>query len=414
MILPFYISKRLFSGREGKREVSRPAILVATAGVALGLAVMIISISVMFGFKKEIRDKVEGFGGQLQVMNMQSFRSNETYPIAFDDSLLQVVGKLPGVKHAQRYTLKPGMLKTDDNFRGVQLKGVGKEYDFTFLKKNLKEGNLPDFSQQEGGVPIVISRMVADELHLGVDSKVFAYFFEGTIRVRRFHVVGIYQTNMKEFDKNLVFTDINTVTKLNGWESNQVSGVEMSLTPGADAQSSLQSAIRFINPRLDAYGAKYATYSIEELYPQLFQWLDMLDLNIWIILILMILVASFTMIAGLLIIILEHTNFIGILKALGATNRQIRQIFLYFASFVILRGLVVGNVIALVLIFSQQYLGWAHLDASTYYLERVPVLFQPAYWGIVNAATFLLCVMALLIPCHLVSYIHPAKSIRFE
>ncbi len=414
MILPFYISKRLFSGREGKREVSRPAILVATAGVALGLAVMIISISVMFGFKKEIRDKVEGFGGQLQVMNMQSFRANETYPIVVDDSLMRLMGKLPGVTHTQRYTLKPGMLKTDDNFRGVQLKGVGREYDFSFLKKNLKEGTLPDFSKEEGGVPILVSRMVADELHLGVGSKVFAYFFEGTLRVRRFYVTGIYQTNMKEFDKNLVFTDIKTVTKLNGWFEDQVSGVEMSLAPTVDAENSLQAAISFINPQLDRYGAKYAAYGIEELYPQLFQWLDMLDMNIWIILILMILVASFTMIAGLLIIILEHTNFIGVLKALGATNRQIRQVFLYFASFVILRGLIVGNVIALVLIFSQHYLGWAHLDASTYYLERVPVLFQPGYWGMVNAATFLLCVMALLIPCHLVSYIHPAKSIRFE
>jgi lipoprotein-releasing system permease protein len=414
MILPFYISKRLFSGREGKREVSRPAILVATAGVALGLAVMIISISVMFGFKKEIRDKVEGFGGQLQVMNMQSFRANETYPIVVDDSLMRLMGKLPGVTHTQRYTLKPGMLKTDDNFRGVQLKGVGREYDFSFLEKNLKEGTLPDFSKEEGGVPILVSRMVADELHLGVGSKVFAYFFEGTLRVRRFYVTGIYQTNMKEFDKNLVFTDIKTVTKLNGWFEDQVSGVEMSLAPTVNAENSLQAAISFINPQLDRYGAKYAAYGIEELYPQLFQWLNMLDMNIWIILILMILVASFTMIAGLLIIILEHTNFIGVLKALGATNRQIRQVFLYFASFVILRGLIVGNVIALVLIFSQHYLGWAHLDASTYYLERVPVLFQPGYWGMVNAATFLLCVMALLIPCHLVSYIHPAKSIRFE
>jgi lipoprotein-releasing system permease protein len=414
MILPFYISKRLFSGHEGKREVSRPAILVATAGVALGLAVMIISISVMFGFKKEIRDKVEGFGGQLQVMNMQSFRANETYPIVVDDSLMRLMGKLPGVTHTQRYTLKPGMLKTDDNFRGVQLKGVGREYDFSFLEKNLKEGMLPDFSKEEGGVPILVSRMVADELHLGVGSKVFAYFFEGTLRVRRFYVTGIYQTNMKEFDKNLVFTDIKTVTKLNGWFEDQVSGVEMSLAPTVDAENCLQAAISFINPQLDRYGAKYAAYGIEELYPQLFQWLDMLDMNIWIILILMILVASFTMIAGLLIIILEHTNFIGVLKALGATNRQIRQVFLYFASFVILRGLIVGNVIALVLIFSQHYLGWAHLDASTYYLERVPVLFQPGYWGMVNAATFLLCVMALLIPCHLVSYIHPAKSIRFE
>jgi lipoprotein-releasing system permease protein len=368
----------------------------------------------MFGFKKEIRDKVEGFGGQLQVMNMQSFRANETYPIVVDDSLMRLMGKLPGVTHTQRYTLKPGMLKTDDNFRGVQLKGVGREYDFSFLEKNLKEGMLPDFSKEEGGVPILVSRMVADELHLGVGSKVFAYFFEGTLRVRRFYVTGIYQTNMKEFDKNLVFTDIKTVTKLNGWFEDQVSGVEMSLAPTVDAENCLQAAISFINPQLDRYGAKYAAYGIEELYPQLFQWLDMLDMNIWIILILMILVASFTMIAGLLIIILEHTNFIGVLKALGATNRQIRQVFLYFASFVILRGLIVGNVIALVLIFSQHYLGWAHLDASTYYLERVPVLFQPGYWGMVNAATFLLCVMALLIPCHLVSYIHPAKSIRFE
>lgn len=409
-----FVAQRLFRNSGNGKNVTRPAIVIATAGVAIGLAVMIIAVSVVMGFKQEIRSKVIGFGQHVQIMNYETLASNTSKPIGIPSALVEQVQQVPGVAHVQRFCNKEGILKTNEEFKGIMLHGVGPEFDASFIKQHMKQGEFPVFPDSVSSNKIVISATIANELHLTVGSKVFAYFFDGNVRTRRFSVVGIYETNMTEFDKALIFTDLYTCKKLNAWETDQYSGLEIQLNDINQLQPVAQSLVHRINKRCDAYGATYATLTINELYPQIFSWLSLLDVNVWVILALMVSVAGFTMISGLLIIILERTNFIGIMKAMGATNSGIRSVFMHFSVFVLGRGLLWGNVLGLGLIALQHCFGVIHLDASTYYVDTVPVLLNPLYVVYINAATLLICVLVLILPSFLISNIHPAKSIRFE
>lgn len=414
MNFSLYIARKLSGDKGETKKVSRPAIRIATAGVAIGLAVMLISVCVMLGFKQEIRSKVIGFGSHIQILNYESLRASAYAPLAFSDTLLHQLRSLEGVAHVQRFCDKGGILKTDEAFKGIVLQGVDRDFDPTFLKSNLVEGEIPVFSADSSSNKIVISRQISDELCLKLGDKVYAYFFEGTVRARRFSVVGIYQTNMTEFDKQLVFTDLYTCNRLNNWQQDQCSGVEVSLADFNDLDVVSQKLIKLVNHREDAYGASYSAMTIKELYPQIFDWLNLLDMNVWVILILMVGVAGFTMISGLLIIILERTNFIGVMKALGATNYIMRRIFLYYAVFIIGKGLLWGNIIGIGLVLLQEYTGLIRLDAATYYVESVPVLINWGYILVINLFTFLVSVLVLILPSFLISHIHPAKSIRFE
>lgn len=409
-----FIARRLHGYKGDAQGVSHPAIRIATAGVAVGLAVMLISICVVLGFKGEIRSKVVGFGSHIQVMNYESLYAMETKPIVVNDSLMKLLAEVPNVRHVQRFCLKTGMLKTDESFKGVQLRGVGPEFDSTFIKKHLVEGTLPAFSDRKASNEILISQQIADELHLSVGSKVFAYFFDNSVRARRFTVTGIYRTNLTEFDNALVFTDLYTCNKLNSWQSDQCSGAEVQLNDFDRLDETSLQIINLVNRHTDAYGASYTSPTIKELYPQIFAWLGLLDTNVWVILILMIAVAGFTMVSGLLIIILERTNFIGIMKALGASNTAIRHIFLYFSVFVIGKGLLWGNIIGIGLVLAQRYFGLIHLDAATYYVDTVPVYIHVGYLVAINAATLVISTAVLILPSFLISRIRPATSIRFE
>lgn len=413
MNLNLFIARRLFRDREGARKVSRPAIAIATAGVAIGLAVMIVSLCVVLGFKQEIRSKVIGFGSHIQILNYESLTTNLLHPVELPPSLIERIERTPGVAHVQRYCNKNGILKTDEDFKGILLHGVGPEFDTSFVAANLLEGRIPRFSDEESTNEILISAQIARELRLTVGSRVFAYFFEGSVRARRFTVAGIYQTNLTEFDKTLVFTDLYTCSRLNNWQPNQYSGLEITVNRFEEADR-VAAALAGVAQRGDTPEKSYSTLTICDLYPQIFAWLDLLDMNVWVILILMVAVAGFTMISGLLIIILERTNFIGVMKALGATNRSMRHIFLYFSAFVIGKGLIWGNVLGIGLVALQRAFGLFRLDAETYYVEVVPVLFNPWLIVAVNAATLLICVGVLIVPSFLISNIHPAKSIRFE
>ena len=414
MNFSLYIARKLSGDKGNQKKVSRPAIRIATAGVAIGLAVMLISVCVMLGFKQEIRSKVIGFGSHVQIINYESLRASAYAPLAFNDTLFRQIRSLEGVAHIQRFCNKGGILKTDEAFKGVMLQGVDCDFNSTFLRSNLVDGDIPVFSADSSSNKVVISRQIADELRLKVGDKVYAYFFEGAIRSRRFTVAGIYQTNMTEFDKQLVFTDLYTCNRLNNWQADQCSGVEISLTDFDNLDAVSKKLIKLVNHRTDAYGAFYSAMTIKELYPQIFDWLNLLDMNVWVILILMVGVAGFTMISGLLIIILERTNFIGVMKALGATNHVMRQIFLYYAVFIIGKGLFWGNVFGLGLVLLQQYTGLIRLDAATYYVESVPVLINWGYILVINLFTFAASVLVLILPSFLISHIHPAKSIRFE
>jgi len=415
MNFPLFIAKRIYNDKGDKRKVSRPAIQIATVGVAIGLAVMIISVCVVLGFKNSIRDKVIGFGSHIQVENFNSIQSSDPYPICTDQKILTNIKNINGVKHIQRFALKPGILKTNVDFLGVIFKGIGPEYDETFLKNNLIDGTIPKFSDSYSSNKILISKVMADALNLRVGDKVFSYFISSDdVRARKFTICGIYQANMSEYDKSLCFTDLYTAVKLNGWEYDQSSGIEVTVNDFNHLQDTYNIFINKINRSQDKYNDIYTSQTIQEAHPQVFAWLDLLDINVWIILALMICVAGFTMISGLLIIILERTNMIGTMKALGATNTTIRHTFLWFAVFILGKGLLIGDIIGIGLIILQKYSGIIKLDATTYYVSTVPVVINIPLILIINAATLIISVFILVAPSYLISRIHPSRSMRYE
>ena len=415
MHFPLFIAKRLYSEQGDKRKVSRPAIHIATAGVAIGLAVMIISVCVVLGFKHTIRDKVIGFGSHIQVADFLTLQQMEQYPIVIDDSMTNVLKHIPDVAHVQRFAMKEGILKTDSDFLGVAFKGVGPEFDSTFIHSNMVEGSIPHFSDSVSHNQILVSQLMADKLHLKSGQRIFAYFFDNNgVRTRRFTIAGIYQTNLKKYDETIVFTDLYTAVKLNGWESDQASGAELSVNNFDNLDMVESRVLSKVKGTVDHYGETYSSATIKELNPQIFQWLDLMDLNVWIILALMLIVAGVTMISGLLIIILERTSMIGILKALGARNKTIRHTFMWFAVFIIGKGMLIGNVLSLGLLALQQAFGIIKLDAQTYYVSTVPVEINALYIVGLNVATLLISVFMLVAPSYLISHIHPAKSMRYE
>ena len=415
MHFPLFIAKRLYSEQGDKRKVSRPAIHIATAGVAIGLAVMIISVCVVLGFKHTIRDKVIGFGSHIQVADFLTLQQMEQYPIVIDDSMINVLKHIPDVAHVQRFAMKEGILKTDSDFLGVAFKGVGPEFDSTFIHNNMVEGSIPHFSDSVSHNQILVSQLMADKLHLKSGQRIFAYFFDNNgVRTRRFTIAGIYQTNLKKYDETIVFTDLYTAVKLNGWESDQASGAELSVNNFDNLDMVESRVISKVKGTVDHYGETYSSATIKELNPQIFQWLDLMDLNVWIILALMLIVAGVTMISGLLIIILERTSMIGVMKALGARNKTIRHTFLWFAVFIIGKGMLLGNVIGLGLLALQHFTGMVKLDAQTYYVSTVPVEFNWLFIVALNVATLLISIFMLVAPSYLISHIHPAKSMRYE
>lgn len=415
MHFPLFIAKRLYNEQGDKRKVSRPAIHIATAGVAIGLAVMIMSVCVVLGFKHTIRDKVIGFGSHIQVADFLTLQQLEQYPIVMDDSMVHVLKQIPGVSHVQRFAMKEGILKTDNDFLGVLFKGVGQDFDSTFIHSNMVEGSIPHFSDSISQNKILISKLMADKLRLKTGERIFAYFFDHNgVRTRRFTISGIYQTNLRKYDESIVFTDLYSAIKLNGWEHDQASGAELTVKNFEDLYQVENRIIAKVNRTVDHYGETYSSATIKELNPQIFQWLDLMDLNVWIILALMLIVAGVTMISGLLIIILERTSMIGVMKALGARNKTIRHTFLWFAIFIIGKGMIIGNIVALGVLSLQQMFGFIKLDAQTYYVSTVPVEFNGWYILALNVATLIISIFMLVAPSYLISHIHPAKSMRYE
>ena len=415
MNLPLFIAKRIYHDEDERRKVSRPAIRIATAGVAIGLAVMIISVCVVIGFKHTIRDKVVGFGSHITVADYMTLQSDAPYPICIDDSMMEVLQGVKGVTHVQRFSQKQGILKTDNDFLGVVLKGVGPEFDSTFISSHLTEGHMPVFSDSSGTNQIVISKLIADKLLLKSGDRIYAYFMnEGDVRTRRFTIAGIYNTNLKHFDESLCLADLYTVSRLNGWEPDQVSGAELTVGDFDSLDAIDMEMNAKVDRTTDRYGAVYSSLTIEKMYPQLFAWLELLDLDVWIILALMIAVAGFTMISGLLIIIIERTSMIGTLKALGAKNKLIRHTFLWFAVFIIAKGLVIGNILGIGICLLQRYFGIVKLDAETYYVDVVPVEINLPLILLLNIATLFISVVVLIAPSFLISHIQPAKAIKYE
>ena len=412
--MELFIARRLYKSEQGSRSVSRPAVLIAQIGVALGLAVMLVTIAVSFGFKHEVREKAVGFSSHIHISNYESGQSYEALPVAADSALLGRLAAMPSVEHVQRYAAKPGVFRTDNDFIGYILKGVGEDYDLSFYAQYLKEGVLPQFSDSVASGNILISRVIADKLQLNVGDKVDSYFLQGTMRARRYTVAGIYETGFNEYDRLFVIADLKAVQALNRWEPDQVTGVEVVLSDFSKVEDMNWELGTLLDRTEDKYGNQYLVQSVTDINPGLFAWLDVLDMNVWLILALMIGVAGFTMISGLLILIIERTQFIGILKALGASNASVRKAFLYLAMLIIGKGMLWGNIVGLGLCAVQKFTGLIPLDPANYYLDRVPIEFNWLFILAVNVVMFVLSVLILIVPSHLISRIYPTKAMRFE
>ncbi|MDD6112364.1 MAG: ABC transporter permease [Prevotellaceae bacterium] len=415
MNFPLFIARRIYSDKGDRRKVSRPAIHIATVGVAIGLAVMILTVSVVLGFKHTIRDKVIGFGSHIQVCNFLAMQTTDSYPICIDDSTLNALRHIDGISHAERYATAQGILKTETDFLGIAFKGVAEEYNWDFIRQNLVSGEIPKFSDKSASNKLLVSTNTASTLHLKVGDRIYGYFVSDTgVRTRRFTVSGIYETNMSQFDNSLCFTDLYTTRKVNGWEEGQCSGAELRVSDFSRLEATATGVVKKVNRKTDRYGDVMISQTIYEAYPQIFSWLSLLDINVWIILVLMICVAGFTMISGLLIIILERTQMIGTLKALGAKNSSIRHTFLWFAVFVIGRGVVFGNLAAIALIVLQKTTGIVSLDPATYYVSEAPMEVNIPAFVVLNVVTVAVSILILIAPSYLISHIHPAKSMRYE
>ena len=414
MSLSFFIAHRLYCEKKEGRQISRPAVLIAKTGIAVGLAVMLVAVCVIVGFKSEVRDKIVGFGGHVQINNLEQMQPYEPLAIGIDDTLINSLAAFPNVKHIQRYSVKPGMIKTEKAFQGMVLKGVGQDYDLSFLRSHLIGGEFPNFTDSITSNQVVVSQAMAEQLELNLGDKLDTYYIENEIRIRRLSIVGIYCTGFTEYDSYFLFTDLHTVNRLNHFQSGQVSGIEVILDNYATLENDTWEIGSFLEKCIDRYGAKYTARNVEQLNPAIFAWLGVLDVDIWVILVLMMGVAGFTMISGLLILIIERAAMIGTLKSLGANNGIIRRVFLWLSVFIIGRGILWGNVIGLGFCLLQYYTGLLTLDAETYYMDTVPIAFNIKYLILLNAGTLLASVLILLGPSYLIARIRPADAMRFE
>ena len=414
MNLPLFLAKRMYKGEETDKNASRPAVLIAMTGIAIGLAVMIITVAIIVGFKQEIRNKIVGFSGHAQISNLHSPNSFESLPIMADDDLLSRISEHSQVSHLQRYATKVGMIKTDDAFQGMVLKGVGQEYDLSFLKTFLLAGEMPQFTDSVSSNQVLISKTIADKMQLAVGDKMDTYFVQENIRARRLTIAGIYQTNFSAFDNQFLITDLHLVNRLNGWEKGQVSGIEVMLHDYDQLnEASYILSDSFYNVT-DSYGQSLCVRNVEQINSHIFGWLEVLDVNIWVILVLMIGISGFTMISGLLIIIIERTSMIGVLKSLGANNTTIRHQFLWFAVFLVGKGMFWGNVVGLGFYAIQHWFHLFPLDPANYYMDCVPVSLSLWHILLLNGGTLLASVLILILPSYLITRIHPATSMRYE
>ena len=417
MNFELFIARRIhFSGTTGdrKKRVTPPAVRIAVAGIAIGMAVMILSVAIVIGFKQEVRAKVIGFGSHIQITNLDSNSSYETTPIHISDSLQNTLRHIPGVRHVESFATKPGLLKTDTDFQGIVLKGIDADYDWTFFRKHLKEGTPFSVTPGRMTTDVLISRHLSDLLRLRCGDTFLAYFVQDDVKARKFRISGIYDTGFSDSDRLFVLTDIAQIRHLNDWSPDAVSGLEILVDDYDHLDETADRVDDLLLNRRDSTGNTYYVRSIRELNPIIFNWLDLLDLNVVVILALMMAVSGFTMISGLLIIILERTNMIGILKAIGQANGSLRRVFLYVSTFLIGRGMLWGNLIGLALCWVQWQFHVLTLDPSIYYLDAVPIRLSFSSWLLINIGALTVTLLMMLAPSYLITKISPARTIRFE
>ncbi len=408
-----FIARRIIGKKKGRRSFSGSIVAIATFGIALGLAVMIIAVAIITGFKKEISGKVTGFGAHIQILNLDSNISFETKPVPAHLESLDRVKKLEGVSNIQPFALKAGIIKTGEEIHGAVLKGVDSQYDWNFIEKHMIGGETFKVNDSIRTNMVVLSLHTANLLNLGVGDKFTMYFIQEPPRARTFTIQGIYNTSLEEFDRLFIYSDIKQVQRLNDWSEEEVSGHEVMLVDMSRLSEMAEKVRDEVGVDFLEDGSRLKVETIEEKYTQIFDWLNLQDLNVIVLIILMLIVAGFNMISGLLILILERTNMIGILKALGTNNASIRKIFLYQSSYLTLLGLAWGNIIGVALCMAQKYLHIVSLDPSSYYLDTVPINLNLMHILLLNLGTMTITILFLLLPSMIIARISPDKSIRF-
>ena len=412
MNLEFYIARRLLKGKENS-TVSVPIVRIALVGIALGVCVMLLSIFIITGFKKEITDKLTGFSAHLNVVAYGNYNSYDAAEkVRVSDTLLFEIAELPEVATVYPYVAKPAILKSKKQIHGVVLYGVDSLYPGDFIRKHVVSGDYPDFSTAKASDEILISKAVASLLEVGAGEKINAHFVQDPPRVRVFTVKGIYDTGFGEYDNIYVFCDLRHLQRLNGWQSDEVSGIavdlkDIGLLPVAEEK------VYDLLPWEDS-GNMCKVTTLYDMAPSLFDWLGMLNTNVWIILVLILVVAGFNMVSGLLILILDKTFLIGILKALGYTNVNLRKLFLYIAAGLIGRGMIWGNILAFVLAGIQYFFRVIPLDPVAYYMDTVPIHFNFVFVILLDIGVLVISTLMLVVPTMLISRISPIRAIRFE
>jgi lipoprotein-releasing system permease protein len=414
MNLPYFIARRLIKGRREGTSFSRPINVIAIIGIAMGLAVMILAVAILTGFKGQIREKVVGFGSHIQVMNFDSNISFETTPISDTQKFIPKIKQIPGIEHLQVFATKAGIIRTEEDIQGVVLKGIGSDFDWSYFKSNMVDGTVFTVTDTGRTDKVIISKKISEMLRLKTGDSFAMLFIQDPPRMRKFTISGIYETSLEEFDKMYVFCDIGHIKRLNGWKEDQVSGFEIFIKD-FDKLDELTSEVRdAIGYKITEEDTKFKVTNIRLRYPQIFDWLNFQDINVVIIILLMLIVAGFNMISGLLILILEKTNMIGVLKSLGAEDITIRRMFLYQAAYLIGKGLFWGNLIGIGLAYLQLKTGVLTLDAASYYIKTVPVNLELSHILLLNAGTMIAIIAMLLVPSQLISRISPVKAIKYD
>lgn len=406
--LPSFIARRISS--KDKENLSGSAVRIAITAIALGLSVMIVSIAVLVGFQTGIREKVIGFSAHIQIDNFDDNASFESSPVTTDQPFYPEMNDLEGIRHIQVFALKAGILKTEDQIHGVVLKGIGQDYDWDIFRKFIVKGSVIENRDTSASNGILISRDISAKMQLDIGDQARMYFLTGSEaqpRGRMFSVSGIYETGLEEFDQAYVIGDIRHIQKLNNWETDEVSGFEVYIEDFSKLDEIATEIYQQIGYNLNAE-------TVTDAYPQIFDWLRLMDINVIIILVLMIAVAGITIISTLLILILERTTMIGTLKALGMTNHSIRKLFLYITARIILTGMLVGNILGISLALIQYYTKVIPLDQESYYISYVPVSLDPWHILLLNAGVFLVSLMMIMLPGYIIGRISPVKAIRFN
>ncbi|MBQ3689873.1 MAG: ABC transporter permease [Bacteroidales bacterium] len=412
MRLEFFMAKRLIGASNGK--ISSSVVKIAVISVALSVAVMIVSVAVIIGFKNQIMDKAVGFGSCVNIVNRESGENLETLPIDSNQDFYPSIENEEGISHIQRYALKPAIFKAGGQILGAMLKGVAQEYDRSFFEKNLVSGEFPDFSDTVASRRILISQKMADALNLKTGDSFAAYFVQQPMRMRKYVVSGIYSTGLEEYDKIFALVDMADIQKLNSWSKNQITGFEVMIDDFSVLDEMTDLVREYAGYQILQDGSMMKVSSVKDNNRQLFDWITLTQMNVWVILFIMFFVSFVNMSTALLIIIFEKASMIGLLKAVGASNFLIRKIFVLKSLYILLKGIVIGNVIALILVLSEHYLHFIPLDASSYYVDYVPCDFKLWYFAAIDLSTLLIMSVLLIIPSFAVSVMQPAKVMGFK